>query len=90
MVASDGKDNRPVSYWSYKIAGGELWHAMVGCVGDWFIPDFAEEFSKKYPKLLEKVPDKPDDILFETKLGELTKYFNFVMKGRNNYAKKCI
>ncbi|MBT3463381.1 DHH family phosphoesterase [archaeon] len=90
MIDSDGKDNRSVSYWSYKITGGPMWLAMIGCTGDWMIPDFAEEFSKEYPKLLESVPEKPDDVLFESRVGDLVKAFNYVMKGGHDKSKKCI
>ena len=46
-------DNRPTTYWAQRIAGDEstLWIAMVGCVGDWFIPEYHKEFSIKYPQL---------------------------------------
>jgi len=43
--------NRPTSYWAYKIAKKNIWMAMLGCVGDWFIPDFTNKFAKEYPEL---------------------------------------
>jgi nanoRNase/pAp phosphatase (c-di-AMP/oligoRNAs hydrolase) len=59
-----------------------LWIAMVGCVSDWFVPEFCKEFSKKYPDILP--PDtkikSPGDILFKTRMGLLCKIINFNLK----------
>jgi hypothetical protein len=48
------KDNKPVTFWSYKIAKHDLWLACLGCVADWFIPPFVEDFRKKYKDLIGK------------------------------------
>jgi single-stranded DNA-specific DHH superfamily exonuclease len=79
-------DNRPTAYWAYRLVEKDLpkdlWVAMVGCVGDYFIPEFHKEFSKKYPELLPKdlKIKNPGTILFETKLGLLCKIINFNLK----------
>jgi nanoRNase/pAp phosphatase (c-di-AMP/oligoRNAs hydrolase) len=79
-------DSRPTTYWAYKIVGNEkkdnLWIAMVGCVSDWFVPEFHRDFSRKYPDLLPKETKikSPGTILFETKLGLLCKIINFNLK----------
>ena len=54
MILSKGKDNSPISYWSYKITGGPIWAAVTGCIGDWFVPGFLVEFNKEYPGFDEK------------------------------------
>jgi len=43
---------------------------MVGCISDWFVPEFAKEFSKKYPDLLPKdlKIKSPGTVMFGTKL----------------------
>ena len=86
----DDKDNRPTSYWCYKIVEQDLWLAAVGCVSDWFLPDFADKFTEKYPDLLTKEVDTPDGALFSTKLGELCRLFSFILKGKNSTIKTCI
>ncbi|MGV8086035.1 MAG: DHH family phosphoesterase [Candidatus Woesearchaeota archaeon] len=79
-------DNRPTTYWAYKTIEKDrpqdLWIAMIGCVSDWFVPDFHKNFSKKYPDLLPKdlVIKSPGTVLFETKLGVLSRIINFNLK----------
>ena len=77
------------SYWCYKAVGGKLWLATIGVVSDWVIPEWIDEFKKRYPGLMEdqKTPEK---ILFETKLGELCKLFSFFTKGKISDVKKNI
>ncbi len=90
--SSNISDNYPASYLCYKVSGKEedLWIAMTGIVGDWFIPEFADEFAKKYPDLWGKNIKKPDDAMYETRLGELIKIFSFVLKGPTFDAIKCM
>jgi single-stranded DNA-specific DHH superfamily exonuclease len=71
--------NEPVSYWCYKATGKDLWLAFSGCISDWFYPDFAEEFRKKYYDLIGDYK-KADEILFETKIGRLINILNFALK----------
>lgn len=86
----DDKDNRPISYWCYKITEQDLWLATTGCVSDWFFPDFASDFSKKHPDLLPDNVNTPEEALFNTKLGELCRLFSFILKGKGSTVKKCI
>ena len=89
---SDIKDNYPASYLCYKVSSRkeDLWIAMTGIVGDWMIPEFADEFAQKYPNLWGSNVKKPDDALFETKLGVLVKVFAFILKGPTSDALKCV
>ncbi|MBT4824081.1 DHH family phosphoesterase [Candidatus Woesearchaeota archaeon] len=81
----DAKDERCVSYWCHKIVNqkDDLWIAMVGCVGDWFLPEFKNEFAEKYPDLLDAKVNKPEDALFGSKLGKLIRIFSFILKGQH-------
>ena len=86
------KDASPVTYWCYKIAKQDLWIAAIGSYADWFIPDFAEEFSKQYPDILPEAKAKlqdPGEVLFSTTLGRLIKIFSFILKGKTNEIVKC-
>jgi single-stranded DNA-specific DHH superfamily exonuclease len=79
-------DTRPTTYWAYKLVEKErpqdMWIAMVGCVGDYFIPEFHKKFTKEYPDLMPKnlKIKNPGTVLFETKLGLLCKIINFNLK----------
>jgi single-stranded DNA-specific DHH superfamily exonuclease len=86
-------DNRPTSYLCYKITKKDLWLASVGVTADWSLALF-KEFKKKYPGLVKKVELfkdlKPDDVLFNTKLGELARIFSFMLKGKTLDVKRSI
>ncbi len=87
MIKSKGKDNRPISYWSYKITKESPWLALVGCVGDWFLPDdIRKDLENK-----ELLPDSiktPEDALFTTEIGKLARIFSFILKGTSKDAIK--
>ncbi|MFH1637536.1 MAG: DHH family phosphoesterase [Candidatus Woesearchaeota archaeon] len=85
----DPKDDRPTSYWCYKVTGNDLWLAMCGIIGDWYLPEFTGEFAKKYPGLLGDVKD-PGDALYNTELGKLIRILSFILKGKTSYVTKCI
>ncbi|MBI3034136.1 hypothetical protein HYY72_03170 [Candidatus Woesearchaeota archaeon] len=80
----------PATYLCYKAVRQDLWIAMVGCVGDWFLPEFSGEFSSKYPDLLDEKISNADDAMFMSKLGTLVRVFSFVLKGRTSDAMKCV
>lgn len=86
----DSDDRKPVSYWCYKIVKNNLWIATVGCIGDWFLPDFKKDFSKEYNDLLSLFVKEPGEALFRNKIGELCKIFNFILKGKNQDVKICL
>lgn len=75
-------ENEPPSSICYKVVKEDLWIAMAGCIGDWFMPDFKDEFCKKYPDLMDASIDKPEEALFNTKLGKLVKILSFNLKGK--------
>ena len=57
----------------FDIAQKDLWLAMTGCVGDWFLPPFMKEFCEKYPDLLDESFTNPGQALFDSKIGELAR-----------------
>jgi len=73
--------NIPTTYLCYKVTQKDLWIAMLGCIADYYMPDFFDEFRKKYPDL---VNDKKTigDLYFDSKLGTLIKIFSFCLKGK--------
>ncbi|MFC1801502.1 DHH family phosphoesterase [Nanoarchaeota archaeon] len=80
----------PVTKICYDVVQQDLWIAMCGCIGDWFVPDFKDEFCEKYPKLLDKKETEPGKILFETRLGKLVKVFSFNLKGKASEVMKAV
>jgi single-stranded DNA-specific DHH superfamily exonuclease len=85
-------ENPPVSYLISKVVNEPEteWVAMVGMVGDWYLPPDYKEFSKRYPLLLPEGIDKPEDAMFNTEIGTLTRIFSFMLKGTTNDAMKHV
>ena len=81
--------NIPTTYLCYKVVEQDLWIAMVGCIADYYLPDFLNEFKKKYPDLLN---DKKTvgDLYFKSKVGTLIKIFSFSLKGKTSDVMKNI
>lgn len=86
------EDNRPTSYWVYKIINNKknLWIAMAGTVGDWQITDIKKDFIKECPELLDEKVDSPPEALFNSKIGKIARIFDFCMKGTSNKIKTNI
>lgn len=77
------KSNEPVSYWCYKIAKKDEWIAMLGCLGDWFLPEFTEEFARSYPDIFSYMKD-PSQALFATEFGKLVRILSFALKDKTS------
>lgn len=80
----------PVTNICYDIVKQDLWIAMTGCIGDWYIPEFKDEFCEKYPDLFDKNINNPAKALFESKIGKIAQIMNFITKGKAKDAMKCI
>ena len=87
---SNYEDNHPTSFMCYQIIQQDLWITTIGCVADWFIPPFIEEFMRRFPSLIDKPFKAPGDIIYNTKLGHLIRIFSFILKGKNNEVMKCV
>ncbi|MBI4448888.1 DHH family phosphoesterase [Candidatus Woesearchaeota archaeon] len=81
-------ENVPPCFMAWQVVGDpkDLWIATVGCVGDWFLPPMQAEFQQKYPDLMPQLYDKPEDIMFNTPVGELVRVISFNLKGRTDDA----
>jgi single-stranded DNA-specific DHH superfamily exonuclease len=87
----DDDDNRPTSYWAYRIVLQDLWIAMAGIVGDWALPDDAtKKLRLEYPDLLSDSIIKPQDALFNSKIGHISRIFSFLLKGKTTEVLKAI
>ncbi|MBI2660060.1 DHH family phosphoesterase [Candidatus Woesearchaeota archaeon] len=87
---SKWEDNHPTSYMCHQVVQQDLWIAAVGCIADWFIPPFLNEFKNEYPDLIDKPYKGVGDIIYNTRLGLLTRIFAFILKGKTNDVMKSI
>jgi single-stranded DNA-specific DHH superfamily exonuclease len=80
-VFSEKSSSEPTTYWAYKITGRkeDLWIALLGCIGDGFLPEFAEEFEKQYPELWGNVKTAFQG-LYNSELGKIGKILSFGLK----------
>lgn len=86
---SSKNDNIPATRLCYDVAKQDIWIAMCGCIGDWHLPDFVDEFNKKYPKLAVESKN-PGEIAFKSEIGKLIRIFSFILKGTVSDAMKCV
>ena len=98
---SKWEDNHPTSYMCHQVVQQDLeasdaehriylWIATIGCIADWFVPPFIDDFKKQYPDLIDRPYKNAGDIIYNTKLGLLTRIFAFVLKGKTNDVMKSI
>ena len=90
-LASEPATNEPTSYWAYQIAGrkNDAWLAMLGCIGDWFLPEFSQEFHKQYQDIFSDVKTAAQ-ALYETPLGKIAKILSFALKDRTTNVVRMI
>lgn len=76
------KSHEPVTYLTYQLTKRkeDLWIAIIGCVADHYMPDFAGEFAEKYPQFWGKNIKEPFDVYFNTEIGKIGRAFNFGLK----------
>ncbi|MFH1249328.1 MAG: DHHA1 domain-containing protein [archaeon] len=74
--------NEPVAYWCQKIANKKenMWISVIGCLGDWYMPEFYKEFAKDYPDIASEKIEKASEALYTTKIGKLAKVLSFALK----------
>ncbi len=87
---SKWEDNHPTSFMCYQVVQQDLWLATIGCIADWFIPPFLNQFMEKYPDLIDKPYKNPGDIIYKTKFGKLIRIFSFILKGKTSGVMRCV
>lgn len=85
------ESKEPVAYICYKAVRRkeDEWIAMLGCLTDWYVPDFAMEFSKTYPDLFPYTEDA-GKALYETEMGKIVKMLNFALMDRTSIVVKML
>jgi len=76
------KTNEPVAYLCYKITNQkqDMWLAIIGCISDYYLPDFYNEFEEKYPELSKKNPKTPFDVFYDSEIGKIARILDFSLK----------
>ncbi|MEX0920755.1 MAG: DHH family phosphoesterase [Candidatus Pacearchaeota archaeon] len=85
------KKEEPVTALCYQISGRkeDMWIAVAGCISDKFVPDFYENFEKKYPDLVVKSKD-PLDIFYKSQIGKIARMIGFGLKDRTTNVMNMI
>ena len=81
----------PTTRMAYQINNSpeNLWVATIGCLADWHMPNFIEEFIKKYPHLLSEKKDL-NHAVYQQPIGKLIRIFSFLLKGSTSDVNKSI
>lgn len=76
------KSSEPISYWAYKICNRreDLWIALMGCIADHYLPDFADEFKERHGEYWGKKIVKPFDAYYKSEIGRLARIIGFGLK----------
>ena len=90
-ILSEKPSVEPTTYICYEAVKNkeDEWIAMLGCLSDWFVPYFAEEFAEKYGDLFT-IYENTGKILYETQIGKIIKILNFALKNRTSEIVKMI
>jgi len=88
------KLNRPTTYWTYKIIEEKEnydWIAALGCLADWYVPNFIKKVYKKYNNLFE-ISELKDagKIIYETSFGKIINILNFGLKDTTTNIMKML
>lgn len=75
--------------WQISQNPADLWIAAAGCLADYYLPDFIDEFREKYPELIPEKADLPT-IIFKQPVSKLVKFFFFIQKGPNADVHKSL
>lgn len=84
--------SEPVTYWAWQTTKRkeDIWIAMIGCIGDSYLPDFTKKFQEKYPDLWKKDIKIAFEGVYKTELGKLNRIFSFALKDRTSNVVKMI
>ncbi len=71
----------PTTYLCYRVFDNkkDMWLGMIGCIGDVYMPDFAQEFEKENPELFSSKLSA-FDAMFMTEVGKAVRVLNFGLK----------
>lgn len=70
----------PTSAIIFEVVKKENWLALIGCVSDCYVPEFANEVRKEYPEMFSKKEMNAFDILYKTEFGKIVRALNYGLK----------
>ncbi|MBD3247363.1 hypothetical protein GF378_01965 [Candidatus Pacearchaeota archaeon] len=79
------KEGEPVSVICYDVVKNkkDLWLAVIGAISDKFMPDYYDEFKKKYPELAcSKKDPSAFDVFYKSEVGKIAKMMGAGLKDR--------
>jgi nanoRNase/pAp phosphatase (c-di-AMP/oligoRNAs hydrolase) len=81
----------PTTYLAYKTFRKKdlQWLSLIGCIGDNFLPDFAEEFAEKNSEIFQ-LCDDAFDCMYKTEIGKVATMLNFGLKDTTTNVLKMI
>lgn len=78
------KSTEPVTFLTYSITQRreDLWLALIGCVSDHYLPEFASDFAKQYPEFWPKGKKMSDpfEIYYGAEIGKIAQALSFGLK----------
>lgn len=88
-LEGDPDDYEPVSSICHKVTKKDEWIAMMGCLGDYYLPDFTERFAREFPDLLSRHRN-PGEAKYETEIGRLIRLVDFALKDKTGNVTKML
>ena len=82
-LLTDPKSYVPTTRMAWQVSQNpdDLWIAMAGCLADYSLPDFRDEFAAKYPELVPDIAADLPTLIFKSPLTKIIKFFFFIQKG---------
>ncbi len=81
--------NIPTTALCYNIVQENEWIGMIGAIGDWHYPSFAEKFIKQYPLLLSEEM-APEEVMHKSRIGTLVRLISFNLRGDSRSVRRSI
>lgn len=75
--------------WQVSQQPEDLWIAVVGCLGDYYLPDFLDQFIQGYPQWIARKGEL-SQIAFGEPVHKLVRLFNFLLKGPTSEIRKSV
>lgn len=91
-MKTEKPSSEPVTYlaWQATKRKEDMWIAMIGCIGDSYLPDFTKEFQENYPELWKPDIKTAFQGVYSTELGKINRIFAFALKDRTSNVVKMI
>ena len=84
-LKSSKPSSEPVSYLCHQVTRKkeDEWIALLGCIADYYVPDFAKKYAEEHSDILSFSQDS-SKTLFESKFGKIIKILEFSLKDKTS------